>query len=313
MGNISDRRIAVIGELNVDLIATGLNAPPILGHEILATGLQMTLGSASAIFACGVAKLGHQVTFISSVGQDDFGRFCLEALRSAGISTEKVIEDASLKTGVTISLSTPTDRALVTFLGAISEFALERVPLTALENHSHLHLTSYFLQHRLRPSFFHILSEAKRRGLTTSFDPNSDPNSRWEEEIWEVLTQADVLFLNESEALQLTRMSEVNEALKFLGSKLPCVVIKLGSRGAIAIRSNQVVVADGFTVEAVDTTGAGDSFAAGFIHGFLEGEDLGSSLQFGNGCGALSSLKAGGTTNQPTRDELNEFLQSHPE
>ncbi len=309
--SISDQRIIVIGELNVDLIATGLNTPPILGKEILATGLQMTLGSASAIFACGAAKLGYEITFLSCVGRDDFGKFCLDALREAGISTGKVIEDASLKTGVTISLSTPNDRALVTFLGAISEFGVEQVPLAALENHSHLHLTSYFLQHRLRPSFSQIMREAKRRGLTTSFDPNADPSSEWKDDIWEVLGQTDVLFLNETEALQLTRLDEVNDALKFLGGKLPCVVIKLGSRGAVAIRDGKVVFAHGFKLETIDTTGAGDSFAAGFMHGFLEGQNLGTCLEFGNACGALSTLKAGGTTNQPTREQLNDFLQTY--
>lgn len=309
--SISDQRIAVIGELNVDLIATGLSTPPTLGQEILAMGLQLTLGSASAIFACGAAKLGHEITFLSCVGQDDFGRFCLDALRAAGVSTKQVIEDASLKTGVTISLSTPSDRALVTFLGAISEFGIEQVPLAALAGHSHLHLTSYFLQHRLRPSFSQIMSEAKRQGLTISFDPNSDPSSEWKESIWEVLNQTDVLFLNESEALQLTRLNEVNDALRFLGGKLPCVVIKLGPRGAVAVRHDEVVFAHGFKLEVFDTTGAGDSFAAGFMHGFLKGQNLDICLKFGNACGALSTLKAGGTTNQPTLEQLNDFLQIH--
>ncbi len=309
--SISEQRVAVIGELNVDLIATGLNTPPTLGQEILATGFQMTLGSASAIFACGAAKLDHEITFLGCVGRDEFGRFCLDALREAGVSTGKVIEDASLKTGVTISLSTPNDRALVTFPGAISAFGVEQVPLAALEGHSHLHLTSYFLQHRLRPSFAQIMSEARRQGLTTSFDPNSDPYSEWNDGIWEVLGQTDVLFLNESEALQLTRLDEVDDALKFLGGKLPCVVIKLGPRGAVAMRHDEVVFAHGFEVETVDTTGAGDSFAAGFMHGFLEGQNLGICLEFGNACGALSTLKAGGTANQPTRKQLNDFLQAH--
>ncbi len=308
--NISNKRVAVIGELNVDLIATGLTTPPILGQEILATNFQMTLGSASAIFACGMTKLGHAVTFLSKVGRDNFGRFCLDALREAGVSTEKVVEDAGLKTGVTISLSTPHDRALVTFLGAISELGIEQLPLAALEGHSHLHLTSYFLQHRLRPSFPQIMSEAKRQGLTTSFDPNADPSSEWRDDIWEVLSHTDVLFLNESEAMQLTRCDDIDDALKLLGGTLPCAIIKLGPRGAIAVRGEEIVLTPGFKLEAVDTTGAGDSFAAGFLHGFLEGTNLSTCLKFGNACGALSTLRAGGTANQPTREQLVEFLQT---
>ena len=105
-GSVS--RLAVIGELNVDFVATGLATAPILGQELLATGFEMTLGSASAIFACGAAKLGHDVTFISLVGRDDLGRFCIDALQRAGVSTQNVSEDPALKTGVTISMSPGT-------------------------------------------------------------------------------------------------------------------------------------------------------------------------------------------------------------
>jgi sugar/nucleoside kinase (ribokinase family) len=115
------RPVAVIGELNVDLIASGLTSAPILGGEILAEDFQTVLGSASAIFACGAARLGHPVSFFSKVGDDDHGRFCLNALHKAGISTANVANVTTSKTGVTISLSTRNDRALVTVLGAISE------------------------------------------------------------------------------------------------------------------------------------------------------------------------------------------------
>ena len=68
-----------MGEINVDLVVSGLGSVSELGKEILAKDFRMTLGSTSAIFACGVARLGHSVTFISKVGADDFGRFCLVA------------------------------------------------------------------------------------------------------------------------------------------------------------------------------------------------------------------------------------------
>lgn len=307
----TSKRVLVIGELNVDFIATGLASPPILGQEILADGFQMTLGSASAIFACGAAQLGHPVTFVSRVGRDELGAFCLNALRQAGISVEHVQADASLETGVTISLSTTCDRALVTFLGAIAELSSEHLPLDILAGYEHLHLTSYFLQHRLRPAFPEILRAAKQKGLTTSFDPNSDPSSAWGNDIREVLKQTDVLFLNETEALQLTRCGAVSEALKHLGATVRCVVIKLGARGATAILDGETVSAPGFSVAAVDTTGAGDSFAAGFLHGYLAGRDLQTCLSYGNACGALSTLKAGGTANQPTREQLDAFLQTY--
>jgi sugar/nucleoside kinase (ribokinase family) len=276
----------------------------------LASDFQITLGSASAIFACGLSRLGYLVTFISQIGDDEFGEFCLVMLRRAGLQTDKVIKSPQLKTGVTLSLSTRSDRALVTYLGAIAELDREQIPPAVMDGHSHLHMTSYFLQHKLQPSFPGLFAEARRRGLTTSFDPNADPALGWKEEIREVIARTDILLVNELEAKQLSKRDDVNESLRLLGETVPCVVIKLGSKGAAAMRGNEIVFVPGFQIEAVDTTGAGDSFAAGFVHGFLEGRTLRECLEFGNACGALSTLQAGGTAGQPNGVQLNYYLDS---
>ncbi|MGI8838231.1 MAG: carbohydrate kinase family protein [Pyrinomonadaceae bacterium] len=303
-----NNEIAIVGELNVDLIASGLGSEPILGQEILAEGFEITLGSASAIFACGIANLGRGVTFISRVGADDFGGFCVTALARKGISTNHIEISEGLKTGVTIVLSTRQDRALVTYLGAIAELGFADVPLEALENHRHLHLTSYFLQSNLKPDFARLMTEAKKRGLTVSFDPNSDPTQSWDEQIFDVIKQTDILFLNETEAKQLTSQIDLGAAIRRLGNYCPCVVIKLGAKGAMALREGEIITTEGFEVEAIDTTGAGDSFAAGFVHAFLDGKDLRECLTLGNACGALSTTQAGGTNAQPNLRQLQDFL-----
>lgn len=299
----------MIGELNVDAVASGLAGPPRMGAEIIATDFQLTLGSASAIFACGVAKLGHPVTFISKVGADDFGDFCLAALESEGVPAERVGRDPRVKTGVTLALSTRRDRALVTYLGAIASLRYEEVEMSLLRGQRHLHLTSYFLQTALRPSFARIFREAREMGLSTSFDPNSDPDQAWGESLWEVLAHTDILFLNQTEALELTRTRRAPDALVRLARRVPCVVIKLGRRGAIAISDGETAAAPGFSVAAVDTTGAGDSFAAGFVSAFLRRRPLADCLRTANACGALSTLKPGGTANQPDRRALEKFLR----
>jgi sugar/nucleoside kinase (ribokinase family) len=302
--------IVVIGELNSDLIAS-LEMNPVPGGEILARDFQITLGSASAIFASGIARLGHPVTFISKVGADNFGRDCREVLQKAGISVHHVQVSPGSTTGVTISLSTKRDRALVTYLGAIAELKLADVPLRVLNGHRHLHMTSLFLQHALRPSFPTILRKAREKGLTTSFDPNSDPAQSWSPDVWDVISQTDILFVNETEALQLSRERDVHKALASLGTKAPCVAIKRGPRGAMGIRNGEIALAPGFPVQAVDTTGAGDSFAAGFVHAYLGGSDLPGCLEAGNACGAMCTLQVGGTTAQPSRAQLAKFLREH--
>jgi len=307
---VGSGKVLVIGELNVDLVASGLHSLPGLGQEVLASDFRVTLGSASAIFACGVARLGHPVTFHSKVGTDDFGRSCIQALKDAGIATDQILRSTTSATGVTVVLSTHEDRALVTCLGAIAELRYEQLPPTVFAGHRHLHLTSYFLQHGLRPDFIVIMRDARQQGLTVSFDPNSDPSQAWEPEIWKVFAEADVVFLNEAEALGVTREADLQGALEALGGRISCAVIKLGKRGATAIQGANVVHVDGFDVNAVDATGAGDSFAAGFIHGMLQGNELEECLVLGNGVGALSTLQVGGTCGQPDPTTLKNFLRT---
>ena len=127
--------------------------------------------------------------------------------------------------------------------------------------------------------------------------------------MWSVVNEATILFVNQEEALHLTRKRNVREALKQLAEKVPCVIIKLGPRGAIAAADGEVVSTPPFKVSPVDTTGAGDSFAAGFVHAFLSGRGLRECLVEGNACGALSTLQIGGTGGQPDLVTLAKFLR----
>jgi sugar/nucleoside kinase (ribokinase family) len=303
-------KIVVVGELNVDLIAVGLTSLPAPGCEVLAKDFELTLGSASAIFACGLSRLGFPVAFISKVGTDYFGQFCIEALRRKGVCTDDIIRDAGVKTGVTIAFSTGGDRALVTYPGAIAQLRYEELPPVFLKHCQHLHMTSYYLQEGLQKSFARIFREAKQNGLTTSFDPNSDPAQTWGGGIQAVFAHTDVLFLNEMEAMQLTQQKDFDQACRRLRKTAPCVVVKLGQRGAVAIQGEKVNSVRGFKVKAVDTTGAGDCFAAGFISGYVEGLSVRKCLKLGNACGALSTRRPGGTAGQPDHVAIKKLFES---
>jgi sugar/nucleoside kinase (ribokinase family) len=173
-----------------------------------------------------------------------------------------------------------------------------------------LHLTSYFLQEGLRPNFSRLMREAQSAGLTVSFDPNSDPSQSWSPEIWEVIRAADVLFVNESEARALTGTTNTPDALSLLAERTVCTVVKQGSEGATAVRGSERIHLDAFGVTVVDSTGAGDSFAAGFVHGMLTMRSLGECLLLANAAGALSATGVGGTATQPDRQALSALLAS---
>lgn len=303
--------IAVVGELNVDLVATGIEKTPSFGHEVLAQGFDVVLGSASAVFACGVRKLGHPVTFVGKVGDDLFGRFCLGELRREGIRTTRVLRDRRSATGVTISLSSAQDRMLVTYAGAIATLRYSEIPIHALKGRAHLHTTSFFLQEALRSAVPRLHEAAHRLGLTTSFDPNTDPADDWGDDVWSVIERADVTFMNAQEARRLTRQKDLRRALGRLAEASRCVVIKLGPAGAIGLRGNELAYSPGFVVPCVDTTGAGDSFDAGFVSAFVEARELGACLDRGNVAGALSATGTGGTARQPAPSTVERFLKAN--
>jgi sugar/nucleoside kinase (ribokinase family) len=153
------------------------------------------------------------------------------------------------------------------------------------------------------------MREAKRRGMSVSFDPNSDLSGALGAEARRLLPLLDLLFLNEMEALSFTRARSPSKALAALSKLVPCAVVKLGAKGAIAASGGACLRQAGFRVRSLDTTGAGDSFAAGFVAAFLGGADLGTCLRWANGCGALSTRGVGGTPAQPTRPELERLLR----
>jgi len=157
-------KVLVVGELNVDLIGTGLQTFPVLGREIIAQEMVLTLGSSSAILVCGLARLGVPVTFISKVGKDDFGKFCLDALESKKVKTESVIRDAKLRTGLTVSLNFRDDKAQVTYPGAIPHLYYKDIPPKTLRQSDHLHVSSFFLQDGLLSSFPQLFQDAKQLG-----------------------------------------------------------------------------------------------------------------------------------------------------
>jgi sugar/nucleoside kinase (ribokinase family) len=304
------KRVLVAGEINVDLVLRGYDAFPAPGKEVLVDDFMMTLGSASAICAMGLARLGTPVAFVSKLGADPWGAFCLDTMAAAGIDVTRVVSDPALKTGVTVAISAPGDRALVSFLGSIAALRGEDVDAALLRGFDHLHVSSYFLQKGLRPSCRSLFARAHAAGLTTSLDPGFDPSERWESDLVETLAEVDLFFPNDVELRALAGCAEISDGLRRLENGCTRTVVKLGAEGAMTLEGGRVVQAPAFPVDPVDTTGAGDSFDAGFLHAWLAGRPLLECLRWGSACGGLSTRGLGGTTRQADRTEAERLVQS---
>ena len=306
------KRVLVVGEINVDLILQGAHAFPIPGKEVLVDDVVLTLGSASAICAMGLARLGTPVAFLGKVGTDPWGDFCVDAMRAAGIDVSRVAGDAKLKTGVTVSITSPHDRALVSYLGSIRALRTEDVPVAAFAGFDHLHVSSYFLQEGLRPGIRGLFARARAAGLTTSLDPGFDPSERWEADIVATLAETDLFLPNEVEVTAITRRFNVADALRQLENGRTRVIAKLGPQGCMTLEDGQPLAVPAFRIDPVDTTGAGDSFDAGFLHAWLRGMPVREALRWGAACGSLSTRGLGGTGRQADSAEVERLVASAP-
>jgi sugar/nucleoside kinase (ribokinase family) len=305
------RAVLVIGELNVDLIITGLAGLPQLGQELTCAGYTRALGSSSAIFARVLAGLGAAVDFMGKVGDDDNGRFMLDQLRELRIGTQGVIVDRQVQTGVTISLTYPQEKAQITYPGSIAGLTLAELDLANLGRYVHLHLATMYLQTGLRPDFPALLRQAQAAGLTTSLDPGWDPTGRWEPDLQAVLAAVDVLFVNEHEVRAITGAMDPAAGARILAQSVPLVVAKLGPRGVLLARGEELLRVLALPVSVVDTTGAGDSCDAGFIYRHIvQSRPAEEALAFANACGALAVTRVGGASLTPTAELVDAFLAS---
>ncbi|GAC1625950.1 MAG: hypothetical protein PVS2B2_21370 [Candidatus Acidiferrum sp.] len=287
--------VSVVGELNLDLIFYGLPQQLVLEHEHLAKELSITLGSSSAIFAHNLALLGNKVGFSSSIGSDPLGEICLQRLGESGVDLTKVRRFPGKTTGLSVILPHRKERYILTYPGTMYDMSAKDLDLSYIFGAKHLHLSSYFLQKAMRPGLVELFRKAKESGLTTSLDTNDDPENRWSDDIQLVLKYVDILLPNEHEACKLAKVDDFARAAEILSQKVPLVVVKRGSKGAMARRGTEKYAGFPPVIDSVDPVGAGDSFDAGFIHQFIRGAKIEDCLRFANITGALSTTRTGGT------------------
>lgn len=299
--------VVVVGELNVDVILSGIAGFPEVGKEIIARDMTVTLGSSSAIFASNLSALGSRVSFVGKIGQDNFAAQVLGSLLARKVDTGRIIRSSTSSTGATLVLNYGQDRAMVTYPGAMEELRLDDIRPECLEEASHLHFSSCFLQPGIRQDLPELFRRAKQMGLTTSLDPQWDPAESWDLPLDELLPWVDVFLPNKQEFLNLTKSFSLEEAIGKVKSFANLLVIKDGSNGAWAWDGAQLLQRPPYlNNEVVDCIGAGDSFNAGFIHKFVRKESLQECLSFGALTGAMSTTEAGGTN---AFEQMDRFIR----
>ncbi len=302
--------IVAVGEINPDLILRGGDVVPGFGQvEKMVDDATLTIGSSTVIFAAGAARLGLRVAFIGKVGGDEFGRFMVAQMAARGVDTSGVVVDRKLRTGLSVILSRGADRAILTYAGSIGALRFDEIDRRLLVRARHLHLGSFFLLDELRPDVPALFDLAHAEGLTVSLDTNYDPTEAWDGGLAGALARADVFIPNETELKRISGETTIEAGLARLARQVPTVAVKLGGEGGMARQGDRVTRAPALPVQVIDTTGAGDTFDAGFLYGVLCGWPLEKSLRLACACGSLSTRASGGTEAQPTREEALSYLE----
>ncbi|WP_210724002.1 carbohydrate kinase family protein [Leifsonia sp. PS1209] len=308
--------VLVVGDANPDLLLTGDTVPRFGQAEQLLDSADLLLGGSAAIVACGLARLGMRTALAAVVGDDQFGAFVRDRLREAGVDDTAVATDPAVPTGLSVVLSEPGDRAILTLPGTIPSLTPEAVlAAVATLRPRHVHIASYFLQPGLAAQLPALLDDLAAQGITASIDTNWDPAEDWNG-LADVLSRVAVFLPNREEALAIgsavlghpvTALGVAASGLSALGCR---VVVKAGADGGIAFDDGEEsATAPGLVVEVSDTTGAGDSFDAGYLAAMLGGVATEEErLRWAAAAGSLSVRGRGGTGAQATAAELRAAL-----
>ncbi|MCF7855499.1 MAG: adenosine kinase, partial [Candidatus Pacebacteria bacterium] len=233
-------------------------------------------GGSAANTVTGIAKLGLKAGLLTKVGDDESGTYYREALAAAGVDEHAFKLSADIATGACVALVTPdSERTMRTFLGASATMTPEDVSPEDFEPYAYAHIEGYLLFNVALIQ--KVLVSATAAGCQVVLDLAAPEVVKANLEVLPSLLDeyVDVVLANEDEAAAFSDTRDERAALDALGSHCGVAVVKLGARGALIKRGGEdVVTVPAYTVKAVDTTGAGDLWAAGFLYGLLDGLEL---------------------------------------
>lgn len=288
----------------------------VFNTSVWVDAIEQQLGGNGASTSYTLALLGAPVRLLGIVGRDPFGDVALMRLRSAGCCVSNVCVSESRTATSVVVVNSAGDRLLLHQPGASATAFSQGIDFAPalIAGLSHFHFANPYSLPRLRTRTAEIVRGARAAGLTVSVDTGWDSQGRWLEDLGPCLPWTDLLFVNAEEARMLTGIEDPPRAaqrLRELGAKT--VVVKLGSRGCFVLRDAGEISAPAFDVPVVDTTGAGDCFAGGFLAALGRGASLEEAARFANAVAALSIQSLGATEGVRPYEETLAWMAARAE
>lgn len=283
-----------------------------------------SLSGAEVNVSIGLSRLGHDVSYMTRLGDDPFGIYIEKSLKENNIGTEFVTYDNVYRTGIQLKnrVTDGSDPYAPYYRkgSAASHITTKEIDIIDFSEVDHIHVTGIppALSETSRAATYRLMERAKENNVFITFDPNLRP-ALWESKeimikvINELACKADLILPGIEECKVLTGLEEFDEIADFYQNKgIKTIVIKDGSNGAYVRDNEETYRVSGFKVEKViDTVGAGDGFAVGVISGRLEGLDLKEMVKRGNAIGAIQVTSISDNAGLPTREELELFIRTH--
>jgi ribokinase len=305
-------KVTVVGSYVVDLMSRAPHLPK-PGETVLGGPFQMGPGGKGGNQAVAAARLGAEVTMVTKVGTDDFGKAAMNNFSKEKINTEYIIQDENEATGIAlIAVDDSSENMIVVALGACGKITGEEVKAAEQEI-----AKSKVVLVQLETTIEAVtsaISLAKKHDVKVILNP-----APYQEFPREILKDIDFITPNETEATQITGIEVIDEESALKAARIlfelgtPNVIITLGKKGCLLYnQEHQGLFIDGFKVKAIDATGAGDAFNGGLAYGLSKGFNLTKAINYSNATAALSVQKVGTAPAMPTIDEVENLLQQVP-
>jgi sugar/nucleoside kinase (ribokinase family) len=266
---------------------------------------RIAIGGSAANFATQSAKLGSKTSLVSCLGDDAYGQLAMKEIANAGVDTNSLLVLEKQSTGIFFYAHVSEDERIVVVEPGANKFLEKHLfEEDSLVDAQLVHVAGSF------PMMIDRVSDVTTtNGMILSLDPGRAAGNLDYEKI---LRRTDLLFVSQKELKDYFKITPTEKELRALAKTFPgIVVLKMGEKGAIATDGFEYCTSEVFEVPVVDTLGAGDSFAAGFVTAWMRSERIEQALNVANAVAALTITKGGTQNGQPTLDDVARLLRRH--
>lgn len=301
-----ENKVLILGSINTDFFVSTEKFPQ-QGETVLGHHFFTTLGGKGCNQASVLAKLGIQTYFVGCVGNDSFAKQALNTMKEIGINVDFVNQNKKAPTGSAIIIQHDSDNRIIVNSGANQFISIDQLKKAIDLLNPKVFATQFEVP-------IHVVEEsivyAKKKGLITVVNPS--PVHKINKEI---LKSIDYLILNHFESLELSGV-DINDkdwvekiATYFLKSGVKNIIVTLGKEGCLYINSEKTQKIQAFTVEVVDTTGAGDAFLGGVIYGLVKQKEPLDLLLFGSAAGTITCMTHGAQSKMLSLENIEKIIK----